>query len=241
MTGAGLEAKDCLCIHYKFTLMQNRTREFHIRLRRDTLSIVGEARDDYPEWTLLTYEQCSNCPLRPDIHEHCPVAVNLVDVVEYFKDVWSCEEADVEITTENRACTKHTQLQDALSGLAGIYMVTSGCPILDKLRPMVYLHAPFGNLQETMYRSVSMYCLAQFFRKQHGKEPDWELTGLANIYEAVSVVNRSFHRRILNVTTKEAGRNALIRLDCYAQYTNNLVLQKALGGIEQFFDAYLNT
>jgi hypothetical protein len=240
MAGADQGAEDCFWIRYKFTLPQNRIREFRVRLRPDTLALISDARESYPEWTRLSHEQCANCPLQPEVHEYCPVAVNLVEVVEYFKDVWSYEQVEVEITTLNRTFTKQTPLQDALSSLAGIYMVTSGCPILDKLRPLVYTHMPFGGLEETMYRAVAMYCLAQFFRKQRGKDPDWELTGLAKIYEDVAVVNKSFHRRLLEVGTKEAGRNALIRLDSYAQYTNGLLFQKGLGKIERFFEPYLN-
>jgi len=240
MGSAGLDAENCFWIHYKFTLPENRVREFHVRLRRDTLGLIAEERETYPEWARLTYHQCTNCPLRPETHAFCPVAANLVEVVEYFKDVRSCEEADVEISTESRTYTKRTPLQEALSGLTGIYMVTSGCPILDKLRPMVYTHTPFASLEETTYRAVSMYCLAQFFRSLRGKKPDWELGGLTKIYEEIVEVNSSFHLRILEVHTADAGLNALIRLDCYAQFTNALLLRKGLGAIERLFGSYLD-
>jgi hypothetical protein len=227
-------------IDYTFALAGGRVREFHIRLRRDTLGLITEARTAYPEWTLLGYHQCTNCPFRPETHERCPVAANLVDVVEYFRDVWSCEEADVEIAVENRTYNKRTSVQNALSGLAGIYMVTSGCPPLDKLRPMVYIHAPFGGLEETLFRAAATYSLAQFFRKRRGKEPDWDLTGLMQVYEDIETVNRCFHGRILDIAVKEAGLNALLQLNCYAQYTNNRSFMQRLQAIEGFFEPYLS-
>jgi hypothetical protein len=226
-------------IDYRFALSEDRVREFHVRLRRDTLALITEPRGVYPPWTALAYQRCSNCRLSPGTHPRCPVAANLVDVVEYFKDVWSCEEADVEITVETRTYTKRTSVQNALSALAGIYMVTSGCPVLDKLRPMVYIHAPFGGLEETLFRAASIYCLAQFFRQQDGKQPDWALTGLADVYREIETVNRCFHQRIVDVAVKEAGLNALLQLNCYAQYTSTLYFQDRLQQIKPFFQSYL--
>jgi len=233
-------ANDCVWVHYKFTLPENRVREFHVRLDRTTLRLLAEPRAVYPEWVRLAYQQCPNCVLSADTHPHCPVAANLVEVVEYFRQYWSCEEAEVQVATEARTVTKKTAVQNGLSSLAGLYMATSGCPTLDKLRPLAFTHLPFGGLEETLYRAVSMYALAQVFRRNRGKPPDWDLTGLGKIYEDIEAVNRAFYQRIFDVTAKEAGHNALIQLNCYAQYTNGRFLQKRLGQIEQFFDAYLD-
>jgi hypothetical protein len=162
-----------------------------------------------------------------------------VEVVDSFKGDKSYERVDVEIVTENRTYRKQVPLQDGLSALVGIYMTTSGCPILDKLRPLVYTHLPFSSLEETTYRAVSMYALAQCLRAERGQQPDWGLEGLAKIYEEIVQVNSSFHLRILEVHVADAGLNALIQLDCYAQFTNRLLLRKGLGEIERLFHAYL--
>jgi hypothetical protein len=235
--GAGLRKP--IWFHYKFTSPQQQIQEFHVDLDPGTLTLIGKERAEYPGWTQLTHHQCSNCPLRPQDHPRCPVAANLVEVVESFKDALSYEQTEVEISTQNRAYKKCAPLQDSLSALVGIYMVTSGCPILDKLRPLVYSHLPFATLEETTYRAVAMYWLAQFFRKQRGQEPDWELEGLAKIYEAIMMVNSCFHLRISKLCIADAGSNALIQLDCYAQFTNRLLLRKNLGEIERLFHAYL--
>jgi hypothetical protein len=239
MASPSQEPQNTLWFHYKFTIPGNRAREFHVHLDRDTLGLVPRERTDYPEWTHLTYCQCTNCPLQREAHPRCPVAANLVDVVEYFKDVKSFEQTDVEITTANRTYVKRVPLQDGLSALIGLLMPTSGCPHLDKLRPLVHTHSPFSSLEEVTYRAVAMYWLAQFFRKQRGLEADWELEGLAKIYESVVEVNHCFHERILDVHVADAGLNALIQLDCYAQFTNRMLLRKNLGAIEKLFRAYL--
>jgi hypothetical protein len=232
--------EDFFRIDYAFSLSDDRMREFHVRLRRDTLALVTEPRASFPDWTALAYHQCSNCRLDPATHARCPVAANLVDVIEYFKDTWSCEEADVQIAVETRTYRQRTSVQNALSALAGIYMTTSGCRILDKLRPLVFTHAPFGGLEETLFRAASMYCLAQFFRHQQGKSADWDLTGLATVYQEIETVNRCFHQRILDVTVKEAGLNALLQLNCYAQYTSTMEFRNRLRRVETFFQPYLD-
>lgn len=238
--GTGAEGgRKPIWFHYRFTSPQQQVREFHVELDPDTLTLVGRERADYPDWTRLNHHRCSNCPLRPEEHPRCPVAASLVEVVDYFKGALSYEETDVEISTPNRVYRKRVPLQNGLSALVGIYMVTSGCPILDKLRPLVHSHLPFATLEETTYRAVSMYWLAQFFRKQRGQEPDWELEGLAKIYGEIITVNRCFHLRISEVYIGDAGLNALIQLDCYAQFTNRMLLQKNLGEIEHLFHAYL--
>jgi hypothetical protein len=233
------DAQSCIWFHYRFTSSQNRIREFHVRLDRNSLGMVARERPTYPAWTALTHHQCTNCSLRPEDHSRCPVAANLVEVVEYFRDGVSCELTDMEISTEHRTYKKRGPLQDGLSALAGIYMVTSDCPILDKLRPMVQSHLPFATREETTYRAIAMYWLAQFFLKQQGQEPDWSLEGLARIYEDIVTVNRCFRERIAEVQLADAGLNALFRLECYAHFTNRLILRKNLGEIERVFRPYL--
>jgi hypothetical protein len=228
-----------LWFHYRFTSPTGRNRAFHVQLDPDTLGLVARGRAAYPPWTTLKHHQCPPCPLDPASHPRCPVAANLVDVVESFADGTSCEMTDIEIAAAQRTYKKQAPLQDGVSALVGLYMVTSGCPVLDKLRPLVATHVPFASHQETTYRAISMYWLAQFFRRQRGEEPDWSLEGLVKIYEDISVVNRCFHRRIEDIHPGDACLNALFRLDLYAQFTNRLLLKSNLGEIARFFQGYL--
>jgi len=239
MSRAGGLSEDDVWFRYKFTFPDGKTKEFHIALDDKHLSLVSEKKPSYPEWTRLTNHQCTNCPLREDTHPRCPIAENLVEVVDSFKQEISYEKVDVEISTPSRSYRKETSLQIALSSLIGIYMVTSGCPIMDKLRPLVRTHLPFATLRETTYRAMSMYLLAQFFLQKNGRSPDWTCEGLVNIYKEIRTVNKGFHERLLHALEQDAGLNAIIHLDCYADFTNMSLLEKGLEEIEEFFQAYL--
>jgi len=157
-----------ISFHYKFTLSDGNIKEFDVELDGETLSLISKKKRSYPEWTRLPYHKCPNCPLSDAQNPQCPIAANLVDLVEFFKDSISHEEVDVEITMETRRYVKRTSLQIGISSLIGIYMVTSGCPVMDKLRPMVKTHLPFATREETMYRVLSMYLLAQYFLSKEG-------------------------------------------------------------------------
>lgn len=83
-------------------------------------------------------------------------------------------------------------MQNAATSLIGIYMVTSSCPIIDKLRPMVRFHTHFTNNKETKYRTISMYLFAQYFLFKQGKQPDWDLKNFSVIYDDINMVNMLF-------------------------------------------------
>lgn len=225
---------------YRFVSPPHGVWEFEINLDPDTLALMpGTGRADHPAWTQLTYHRCANCPLAATNHPHCPVAVHLVPVIDGFADAPSYLPAEIEIATRHRTYRKQAPLQDGLSAMVGIYMVTSGCPILDKLRPLVATHVPFASHQETTFRAISMYWLVQFFRRQRGEEPDWDLDGLVKIYEDISIVNRCFHERIRDAHPADACVNALFRLDLYAQFTNRMLLQKNLDSVARLFRGYM--
>jgi hypothetical protein len=230
-----------ITFHYKFTLSDGNIKEFDVELDSETLSFTGKKKRSYPEWTRLPYRKCPNCPLSDAQNPQCPIAANLVDVVEFFKDSVSHEEVDVEITTEARRYVNHTALQSGISSLIGIYMVTSGCPVMDKLRPMVRTHLPFATGEETMYRALSMYLLAQYFVYKRGQRPDWDLENLAEIYEEIGTVNKSFCQRLTGTNIQDAILNAMVTLDCFAMFTDNSIRTKNLAEIEHLFHAYLDS
>ncbi len=233
--------KKTISFHYKFTLSDGEIREFGLELDSETLSLARKEKEIYPEWTRLPYHKCPNCPLSDAQHMHCPIAANLVGLVEFFKDSISHEEVDVEITTETRRYVKHTSLQIGISSLIGIYMVTSGCPVMDKLRPMVRTHLPFATREETMYRVISMYLLAQYFLYKEGQRPDWDLENLTEIYEEIHTVNKSFCQRLSGIHIKDASLNALVQLDIFADFTSFSLEINKLDEIKRLLHAYLDS
>lgn len=232
-------ADDTVEIEYLLTLPNGEEKRHVVQLDRSTKALRPKPVDPLPEWTRLGFHQCPNCPLDPAVHSRCPVAVGLVEVVESFKNSVSHDVADVVVTTPNRNYEKRVSLQMVVSSLMGLHMASAGCPILDKLRPMVSTHLPFATLEETLYRTVSMYLLAQYFRWKNGLEPDWQMQDLVSTCDDLTMVNIAFGKRILNINTADASLNALASLDCFAGMTGLSISQDFLEEIEPLFGVYL--
>jgi len=223
---------------YTFVLGDDRRETFELHLDRLTLALQPQVREDPPDWTRLSYFMCPNCPLDAGLASHCPIAVNILDLVRFFKNVASYDRLQVEIATDERTYYKDTATSEAVSSLLGIFMVTSGCPVMDKLRPLVRFHLPLATTEETTFRAVAMYLVAQYFLMKQGKKPDWTLKGLHAIYEDVQTVNRSFTQRLKGATHNDASTNAVVRLDAFASAVVMSIDLDRLDGLETLFEAY---
>ncbi|MBI5640474.1 MAG: hypothetical protein HZA17_08625 [Nitrospirae bacterium] len=225
-------------IDYSFGFRDGGNKTFSITLDRDTLSLSPGAFLPPPSWAELQRNRCSNCTLDETVNSYCPVAQNLSGIVEEFKDYFSYEGVTVIVSTEDRQYTKDTTIQAGLSSLIGIIMVTSGCPVLEHLKPMVRFHLPFATIEETIFRMTSMYLMSQFFLLQDGRAANWSLEGLSAIYSEVSKVNRDFAQRLAEAAKKDANLNALVNLDCFASMIP-LTAETTLKGMRRYFSAYL--
>jgi hypothetical protein len=228
---------DTIRFSYTFRLPDGTERDFDVHLDADTLALVPAKGVPKPAWTKLKYFQCANCPLGDDI-EDCPVAVSLSALVETFKDAISFENTTVRVKTEERAYEKETTLQKGLSSIIGIYMVTSNCPVMDQLRPMVRFHLPFASMDETIYRVVAMYLVAQYFRMRKGKQPDWELKHLSEIYQEVANVNNGMLERIRHASTEDANVNAITILSTQGGMVP-IYVEDSLANMEHLFQGFI--
>jgi hypothetical protein len=226
-----------LDISYTFTFTSGECKVFKTSLDRGNLSLIRSGCTPPPPWAELQNHQCNNCPLDATVR-HCPIAVNLVEIVEAFQDRLSHEKVKVVVATAERTYAKATTLQEGLSSLKGIIMVTSGCPVMDRLKPMVRFHLPFATLEETSFRMISMYMIAQYYRRREGLEADSSLAGLEAIYTDVVEINRCFAQRLIDATKKDANVNALVTLDCFAEMIP-VTAEEMLSDIESCFSAYL--
>ena len=226
-------------LQYRFKFGRGIERKIALKLDEKTLKLIQAEKASYPNWTELRFFQCPNCSLDEAHHAFCPIAKNLVDLVDLFRDMISYQEVDLLIQSKERGYIKHTTLQQGISSLVGIYMVTSGCPIMEKLKPMVRSHLPFATLRETQYRVVSMYLLAQYFVYKRGKEPDWELKNLVKIYNDIQIVNKHFFQRLTHIKIKDATLNALIKLDMFAKHVSVSINRDVLDEMERLFHAYI--
>lgn len=228
---------DYVKIIYSFRFQNGIMKEFPIVLDRETLRFITKDVPAPPVWTELNYNRCSVCTLDEGLNRHCPIALNLVNINEEFKDSYSYEDVSISVITDERRYAKDTSLQEGLSALLGIIMVTSGCPVMEYLKPMVRFHLPFATLIETVFRMSSMYFMSQFFLGLKGKLFDLSLEGLKKIYNEVSQVNRDFSQRLADAASKDAHINALVNLDCFATIIP-LQAEETLKEIESYFSAY---
>ncbi len=231
---------DPIRISYSYQFKAGAPVQFNLRLNPQDLGLMLEKRSEAPPWTLLNHKKCENCPLDEKEHAHCPIALNFADIAEPFKDMLSHEMATVTVRTDERTFSKELMIQHGLSPLVGIIMTTSGCPVMEHLKPMVRFHLPFASLDETVFRMVSMYLVVQYFRHQDGKPAEWNLEGLMQAYARVSIVNRDFAVRLRDAAKKDANINALVNLDCFAAMMP-FAAEETLRNLKPYFRAYLNT
>lgn len=237
-TPGDTEMTDYFKIAYAYKFTNGSVIRFDLRLDQGTLALVPEERADQPAWTRLTYHQCSNCPFDERAHPLCPVAANFSGVVEKFKNFVSHDRVGVVVIVEERTYSKETTVQMGLSPLLGIIMTTSGCPIMEQLKPMVRFHLPFASLEETIFRMVSMYLVAQYLRKQAGRSAEWDLDGLTRIYAQIAQVNKDFVDRLLGAAKNDVNVNALVNLDAFAKMVP-LAADSMLAKIAPCFSALL--
>lgn len=227
--------------NYKFMFKSGEKKEFNIELDSVNLTLLQPGNKACPEWTKLNCFKCPNCTLDERQYEFCPIAVNMVDIIDYFGNYVSYEPVEVIVTAPERTYTKQVSLQHGVSSLIGIYMVTSGCPILEKLKPMVRFHLPFASIEETTYRAVSMYLLAQYCIKQHGGHPDWDLYKLAEAYENICTVNENFCKRLRTIKSKDTNINALVVLDIFANSVNLSIDSRMVDDLDYLFKGYFKS
>jgi hypothetical protein len=222
---------------FKFHFDGGEEKVFTVTIDSKTLQLIVPEMATVPEWTLLQYQKCVNCPL-PDTVKRCPIAVNISRSIEEFKNYTSYEKTWIVVETAERTYGLETTIQNGLSSLFGIFMVTSGCPIMDNLRPMVRFHLPFATTMETTFRTVSMFLMAQYFRSKRGLPADWSLEKLDELYGEVAKVNKGMWGRLSKASAFDANANALIMLNTFGD-SLRLSIKKELEEFIPYFEKYL--
>lgn len=224
-------------ITFRFVFEDGSEKVFPIEIDSDSFQIIFPKDLVVPEWTTL--EKIS-CPMTNCTAEHfCPIAFHLDKVIKLFDGVPSYEKATVHVETKSRTYSKHTSVQDGAGSLIGILMTTSGCYVLDKLRPMVHFHLPFATLDETEYRIFSMFLFAQFLRQKNGLTPDWQMISLGKLYEDIMKINQNFAKRIADLEKLDASINAVIILNNFANSVTFSLEDKDFSKFEKLFGSWL--
>jgi hypothetical protein len=229
---------DYFKITYEFKLENGTQKKFDLLLDKENLALLRGQSDNPPEWARLEFHQCTNCPLNTTLTPYCPVAINLSGIAQEFREVTPADKGTVTVIVKERAYVKATSLQEGLSPLLGIVMTTSGCPVMEPLKPMVRFHLPFASLDETVFRMISLFLMAQFVRKQAGKKPEWNLEGLAKIYAEVKKLNKDFGQRMIAASKSDANVHALVQLNVFAVMVP-VAAENLLREITPYFTSYL--
>jgi Domain of unknown function (DUF6901) len=192
-----------------------------------------------PAWATLAFHQCPNCPLNVNDNPLCPVAVRLPGVITIANKLRSYDHVTVEVESGGRRIIQETTAQRALSSLLGLLMATSGCPHSSYLRPMARFHLPLANEEETAYRAVSMYLLAQYFRHHDGNAADMTLSGLTRIYRELQIVNIALADRMRAASGEDSAVNAVVLLDLFAKGIP-YIIEDSLAELKTPFGAYFS-
>src|SRR5262245_42875852 len=165
-------------IRYRFVLPDGRRESFDLQFDPQDFHLVNPQPAELPFWTALDCKQCENCPLKVESHPHCPVAVHLVAIIERLERLVSYAQVRIHVVTAERKVPHETTAQQALSSRLGLIIATCGCPRTEFLRPMARFHLPLASETETLYRSVTMYALAELIKAANGAAPDSNFEGL---------------------------------------------------------------
>ncbi len=229
---------DNIAIRYDFKFNEQ-SEVFDVLLDGKTLEKISDAAESKPEWTRLGFHQCNHCPLSAQTHAHCPVALSLSNVTHRLGNICSHDELDLEVTTKNRTFVGRTTAQRAISSLIGLLIATSGCPHTEYMKPMARFHLPLATEEDTIFRAVGMYLLAQYFLRKDGKTEDISLQGLTNIYKNLHVLNKSIAERIRFSAPADASVNGLILLDMFTSLMPYMI-EDHLDEIRYLFEPYLS-
>ena len=224
-------------IRYYFRMPDNARVDFNLELDTINLELRGNIPKHLPDWTKLGFHQCSICPLDIDTDPYCPLAINIVNVVQGFEGLVSYDTIEVEVITDERRITQHTTVQKGISSMMGLFIATCGCPHTSFFKPMARFHLPLANGQETIFRATSMYLLAQYYLKKEYRIADFELEGLKRIYNNMQIVNFAIAERLRNATLSDSSINAIVLLDSYAQILP-FAIDKSIDEIRHLFHPF---
>jgi hypothetical protein len=168
-----------------------------------------------PEWTKLDHCKCAHCPLSSDSSPHCPAAVSITDIVEFFADHSSSAPTTCRVDTTRRSVAVRRSLQECLYPLVGLRLATSKCPVLKPLAPMARFHEPFASPLYTVYRALSLHLMRQYFEGRELTDRTWDLDALKEQYTLIHQVNVKMAERLAAAEVLDAAANSLAVLSVF--------------------------
>lgn len=222
---------------YKLSFADGNRLEFPIHIDKASNSFISPNLGSAPAWAALDYQQCDNCPLSKNEVPLCPVAANLVPLIDLCGSMKSYQTVGLEVVTPERTISGDTTVQRVISSILGLIIATSACPHTEYFKPMARFHLPLASDDETIYRTTSMFLLAQYFLHKDGKAFSMELDQLTQIYKELQIINRALARRLKAAISEDAAVNGIILLDLLTQSVA-WSIEEGLDGIRYLFKRY---
>jgi hypothetical protein len=221
---------------YCFEFEDGDKRQYDVSVDATTCKLNNPVPEILPNWTHLDYQKCPNCPLSSS-DKYCPAAVNIATIVDNCAEIISHKSVDIQVVTPKRTVSGTTTVQRALSSLFGLLIATSDCPRAHFFRPMAYFHLPMASQEETIFRAISTYFLAKYFKGE--KSEIFNLDALCDIYANMQVVNEYLVKRLQSCTAGDASKNAVVLLHLLSCVLP-LSLEESLDNLRPLFKGLLN-
>lgn len=231
---------ESLSFMYCLTFEDQTSETFTLRFDPVTFDLLDQLPEPLPSWAELTFHQCPHCPLDAQSSRYCPVAAHLTPIVTRFSHILPYKKAHLTVIAQERVISQDTTIQAAAASCMGLVMAGSGCPYTAYFKPMARFHVPVATPEETMYRSVSMYLMAEYFRNKDGQAVTCDLAGLTQIYEDIHTVNTTLAQRFLAASKRDSSIDAVVQLDIYAM-TFLGILDEPLEELRPLFAAFFHS
>ena len=72
-------------INYHFTFEDGTREVFKVNLHAESLNVIPSDKQAKPGWARIANCRCHHCQLDENRVQYCPIAVNIGDVVDFFK------------------------------------------------------------------------------------------------------------------------------------------------------------
>lgn len=203
------------------------------------LGIDPQLQDEAPpSWARLDYKQCRNCPLNPGEETWCPFARDLAHVLTPLAQHHSYDTLTVTVQWRGRVIEQRSTLQRVLGSLIGFVGATCGCPRTRPFLPLAFVHQPFSEADETLFRVVGAYLIGQVLRANRGMSSDFMLNDLPDLYAHLRQVNWGMANRLRSLSDGDHGVNGVIVLDMLASQTQEL-FDALEDNLLPYYQAYL--
>ena len=232
------DTPDKIKYDYQFTLPNDKQVSYKIVINPSTLireNVTPDPAHQY--WTRLENHQCRHCPLDKIRHPHCPVAINVSEVIDDWDGIQPHDEIFVECRTKDRWISGTTEAQKALSSFMGLIMATSPCPHFDFFKPMARFHLPLANYDETMFRSIGSFVLAHYFAGDLHETP--VINEMEMLYSNLETINLHISQRLRDFENQTTAIGAVVVLDMMSKKMTDFI-EEGIHELQKMFIPYLS-